>query len=60
MGALDGQVALVTGPGMGIGQAIALERARQGATVCYNRAPIVDGHHIYISRDAHARRQLTR
>src|SRR5438067_9872788 len=33
MSALEGKIALVTGSGVGIGQGIALELARQGATV---------------------------
>jgi glucose 1-dehydrogenase/3-oxoacyl-[acyl-carrier protein] reductase len=38
VGALDGQRVLVTGAGVGIGQAIAVELARQGAAVCIHTA----------------------
>src|SRR5262245_50077398 len=33
MGILDGKVALITGPGQGVGQGIALALAREGARV---------------------------
>ncbi len=36
MANLDGRIALVTGAGQGIGQAVALELARRGATLCIN------------------------
>jgi glucose 1-dehydrogenase/3-oxoacyl-[acyl-carrier protein] reductase len=38
VGALEGQRVLVTGAGVGIGQAIAVELARQGAAVCIHTA----------------------
>ena len=42
-GALSGQLALVTGAGMGIGQGIALELARQGAAVAIHYASSAEG-----------------
>lgn len=36
MGLLDGRVAIVTGPGRGLGRAHALELTRNGATVVVN------------------------
>jgi glucose 1-dehydrogenase/3-oxoacyl-[acyl-carrier protein] reductase len=52
MGNLDGKLALVTGAGMGIGQGIALELARQGAAVGIHYANSGDG-----ARDTAARIQ---
>lgn len=35
-GVLDGQVAVITGAGEGIGRGVALELARAGADICVN------------------------
>lgn len=43
MGILDGRVAIVTGSGMGIGRAIALDMARQGAAIVTNNRMPRDG-----------------
>ena len=43
MAALDGQRVLVTGAGVGIGQAIAAELAEQGASVCIHTASTAPG-----------------
>ena len=43
MGNLEGKLALVTGAGVGIGQGIAIEMARQGAAVAVHYAGSADG-----------------
>jgi glucose 1-dehydrogenase len=43
MGALGGQRVLVTGAGVGIGQAIAVELERQGASVCIHTSATAPG-----------------
>lgn len=43
MNDLEGKLALVTGAGIGIGQGIAIEMARQGATVAVHYAGSADG-----------------
>jgi glucose 1-dehydrogenase/3-oxoacyl-[acyl-carrier protein] reductase len=59
VGALAGQRVLVTGAGVGIGQAIAWELARQGATVCVHTSStppdetleLIDGHALAVRGD---------
>lgn len=50
MGALAGKLALVTGAGMGIGQEIALELARQGAAVAVHYAGSEQGARETVTR----------
>src|SRR6185369_5693294 len=58
-GALAGKLALVTGAGMGIGQGIALELARQGADVAVHYAGSEQGARETVSQiEAMGRRSL--
>ncbi|MBX5449743.1 SDR family NAD(P)-dependent oxidoreductase [Thermogemmatispora sp.] len=50
MGTLSGRLALVTGAGMGIGQGIAIELARQGATVGIHYAHSEEGARETVAR----------
>jgi NAD(P)-dependent dehydrogenase (short-subunit alcohol dehydrogenase family) len=59
MQALAGRVALVTGAGMGIGQGIALELARQGAHVAVHYAHSDDGARQTVSEIERIGRQAT-
>jgi NAD(P)-dependent dehydrogenase (short-subunit alcohol dehydrogenase family) len=53
MAALSGRAALVTGGGMGIGQAIAVELARQGADVVIHYAHSASGANQTLAQIGH-------
>jgi NAD(P)-dependent dehydrogenase (short-subunit alcohol dehydrogenase family) len=50
MSSLEGKIALVTGAGIGIGQGIAIELARQGAKVAVHYAGSADGAQFTLSQ----------